>query len=113
MGSKSKGVWSLSLNKGIDEEDEKEPSIVYSKDTRGSTRIYSEDERVYSDYIKFKDMTGLVQELGILKYELTFFEREIDSLPRDKSYKARRRKERTFKNICAVEKEIGKRMNER
>jgi hypothetical protein len=112
MGSKSKGL--VYLKKGIEEEqEEKEPAIVYSNDARGSTRICSEDERVYSDYIKFKDMTGLIQELGILKYELKFFEREIDSLPRDKSVKARRRKERTFKNICAVEKEIGKRMNER
>ena len=91
-----------------DEDQQQEPWIVYSKD-----QVYSEDERVYLEYLKFKDVTELILELGVLKYELRSFEKEIASLPREKSDKALRRKERTFKNICAVEKEISKRMNVR
>jgi hypothetical protein len=89
-----------------DKDQQQESWIVYSKD-----QLYSEDERVYLEYLKFKDLTELILELGVLKYELKCFEREIASLPRDKSDKALRRKERTFRNICAVEKEISKRMN--
>lgn len=91
-----------------DDDQQQEPWIVYSKD-----QVYSEDEKVYLEYLKFKDVTELILELGVLKYELRSFEREIASLPRDKSKKALRRKERTFKNICAVEIEISKRMNVR
>jgi hypothetical protein len=84
-----------------------EPSIIYSK---GGKKIFSEDERIYTDYLRSKDVSELIQELGILKYELRFFEREIESLPKEKGEKAIRRRDRTFRNICAVEKEIAKRM---
>ena len=97
------------LPKTIKDEDQQQaPSSVYSKD-----QIYSEDERVYLEYLKFKDVTELILELGVLKHELKSFEREIASLPRDKSNKALWRKERAFKNICTVEKEISKRMHVR
>lgn len=99
----------LSNNKKKEEED-KEPSIVYSKDRK----VWSgEEDNFYSNYLKLKGVTELIQELGILKYELKFFEREISSLPRDKTEKAQMRKVRTFKNICAVEKEIATRMKGR
>ena len=92
-------------------EEDKEPVIVYSKG--GKLYKSKEDDDFYSDYLRFKGMTELIQELGILRYELKFFEREIASVPKEKVEKARGRKERTFKNICAVEKEIAKRMNGR
>jgi hypothetical protein len=93
----------------LKEAEEKHLSILWSKDGNPS----NDDEKFYSDYLKFKNMTDLIQELGILRYELKFFEREIDSFPRDKVEKANIRRERTFKNICAVEKEIAKRMKGR
>ena len=90
-----------------EEDDDKEPLIVFSR----NWKVYSEDERIYSEHLKLKRMTELIQEFGILKNELKFFEREIDSRPKDKADKARRRKDRTFTKICAVEMEIAKRMN--
>lgn len=89
-------------------EDDQQSWLVYSKD-----RVYGEDERAYSDYLKFKDVTELILELEILKYELKCLEREAGSFPRDNSKKARRKKERTFKNICAIEREIAKKMHDR
>jgi hypothetical protein len=91
------------------EEDDHRPSIMFSK----GGKIQTDDEQAYSDYLKFKDVSGLIRELGILKYELKYFDTEINSLPRQKSERARKRKERTFRNICAVEKEIAKRMDGR
>ena len=58
-----------------------------------------------------KHMTELIQEFGILKNELKFFEREIDSRPKDKAERARRRKDKAFNKICAVELYIAKRVN--
>jgi hypothetical protein len=91
------------------EDDDKEPLIVYS----GDWKEYSEDERVYSEHLKLKRLTELIQEFGILKNDLKFFEREIDSRPKDKADKARKRKDWTFNKICAVEMEIAKRMSVR
>lgn len=90
-----------------EEDDGKEPLIEYS----GNWKMYIEDERVYSEHLKLKRLTQLIQEFGILKNELKFFEKEIDSRPKDKAQRARRRKDRTFEKICAVEMEIAKRMN--
>jgi hypothetical protein len=101
--------WRGRALKDDDDPDATQPSIALSKDGK----IVTEDERTYSDYLKFKDVSALIRELGILKYELKFFEMEIGSLPRQNAERARKRKERTFKNICAVEQEIAKRMNGR
>jgi hypothetical protein len=90
-----------------EEDDDKEPLIVYSR----NWKVYSEDEKIYSEFLKLKRLTQLIQEFGILKNDLKFFEREIDSRPKDKADKARRRKDWTFTKIYAVEMEIAKRMN--
>ena len=42
-----------------DDDQQQEPWIVYSKD-----QVYSEDERVYYEYIKFKDVTELILDVS-------------------------------------------------
>jgi hypothetical protein len=98
----------MSGNPNRDEEKTR-PSIMISK----QGKVPTDDEQTYSDYLRFKDINGLVRELGMLKYELKYFEIEINSLPKQKAQRAQKRKERTFRNICAVEQEIARRMHGR